>query len=117
MESKRVVDCDFFMLHLSYPGVEPLYGRISYGIVFAVSILITSCSADKDIKKSSDKPFVLSTFTVLADMAENVAGDRLTIKSITKLGAEIHGYQPTPSDLVKASKVFSDGSMISSVLL
>ena len=37
-------------------------------------------------------------------MARNIAGDRLTVKSITKLGAEIHGYQPTPSDLVKASK-------------
>ncbi len=37
-------------------------------------------------------------------MARNVSGNRLDIHSITKLGAEIHGYQPTPSDLVKASK-------------
>ena len=41
---------------------------------------------------------------MLADMARNVAGDRLVVNSITKLGAEIHGYQPTPSDLAKASK-------------
>ena len=37
-------------------------------------------------------------------MARNVAGDKITVKSITKPGAEIHGYQPTPSDLIKASK-------------
>ena len=37
-------------------------------------------------------------------MARNVAGERLTVRSITKLGAEIHGYQPTPSDLVKAAE-------------
>ena len=40
---------------------------------------------------------------MLADIARNVAGERLQVESVTKLGAEIHGYQPTPSDLVKAS--------------
>jgi len=45
------------------------------------------------------KKVVLTTFTVLADMAQNVAGDRAIVESISKLGAEIHGYEPTPSDL------------------
>jgi len=48
------------------------------------------------------KPLVLTTFTVLADMAKNVAGERLNVRSIVKEGAEIHGYQPTPSDLEQA---------------
>ncbi|NNH68971.1 metal ABC transporter substrate-binding protein [Nocardia uniformis] len=47
---------------------------------------------------------VLTTFTVLADIARNVAGDHLTVESITKVGAEIHGYEPTPGDIRKASK-------------
>ncbi len=46
-----------------------------------------------------DKKVILTTFTVLADMAQNVAGDKAVVESITKTGAEIHGYQPTPSDL------------------
>ena len=46
-----------------------------------------------------DKKVILTTFTVLADMARNVAGDKAIIESITKPGAEIHGYEPTPSDL------------------
>ncbi len=45
------------------------------------------------------KKKILTTFTVLADMARNVAGDRAIIESITKPGAEIHSYEPTPSDL------------------
>ena len=45
---------------------------------------------------------VVTTFTVLADMARNVAGDHATVVSVTKPGAEIHGYQPTPRDLVAA---------------
>jgi manganese transport system substrate-binding protein len=44
---------------------------------------------------------ILTTFTVLADMAQNVAGDKAIVESITKPGAEIHGYEPTPSDLAR----------------
>lgn len=53
---------------------------------------------------ADDRPVVLTTFTVLADIAENVAGGRIRIESITKVGAEIHGYEPTPRDVVKASE-------------
>lgn len=45
---------------------------------------------------------VVTTFTVLADMARNVAGDAADVESITRPGAEIHGYQPTPRDLIRA---------------
>ncbi|WP_245272346.1 metal ABC transporter substrate-binding protein [Xanthobacter sp. 126] len=45
---------------------------------------------------------VVTTFTVIADMAKNVAGDAAQVESITKPGAEIHNYQPTPGDLIKA---------------
>jgi manganese transport system substrate-binding protein len=50
-----------------------------------------------------DRPVVLTTFTVLADMAENVAGGHLRVESITKPGAEIHEYEPTPDDVKKAA--------------
>jgi manganese/iron transport system substrate-binding protein len=49
------------------------------------------------------KPFrVVTTFTVIEDIAQNVAGDKAIVDSITKPGAEIHDYQPTPLDIVKA---------------
>ena len=52
---------------------------------------------------NAGKPFkVVTTFTVIADMARNVAGDAATVVSITKPGAEIHNYQPTPQDIVRA---------------
>jgi ABC-type Zn uptake system ZnuABC Zn-binding protein ZnuA len=51
---------------------------------------------------TKEKKKVLTTFSVLADIAQNVAGDKLKVESITRIGAEIHGYEPTPSDLVKA---------------
>ena len=45
---------------------------------------------------------VVTTFTVIQDIAQNVAGDAATVESITKPGAEIHEYEPTPKDIVKA---------------
>lgn len=44
----------------------------------------------------------VTTFTVIADIAQNVAGDAAIVESITKPGAEIHDYQPTPKDIVRA---------------
>ena len=52
---------------------------------------------------ADDDPIkVVTTFTVIADMAQNVAGDAAEVVSITKPGAEIHGYNPTPRDILKA---------------
>ena len=71
-------------------------------IIYLFNILIlTSCSINKVNNSADKKPFVLTTFTILADLAENVAGERIAVKSITKPGAEIHSYQFTPSDIVK----------------
>jgi len=52
-------------------------------------------------EKEKKKFKVVTTFTVIQDIAQNVAGDAATVESITKPGAEIHDYQPTPRDIVK----------------
>lgn len=65
----------------------------------AVGLLILVAPANAF---ASDKFKAATTFTVIADIARNVAGDAATVESITKPGAEIHEYQPTPGDLIKA---------------
>ena len=50
-----------------------------------------------------NKMKVATTFTVIADIAANIAGDAAEVVSITKVGAEIHGYEPTPQDIVRTS--------------
>lgn len=59
------------------------------------SVVISSAFASEKLK-------VVTTFTVIADMAKNVAGDAADVSSITKPGAEIHEYQPTPGDIKRA---------------
>ena len=51
---------------------------------------------------AAEKFKVITTFTVIADMAKNVAGDAADVTSITRPGAEIHEYQPTPGDIKRA---------------
>ncbi|KAA8994924.1 metal ABC transporter substrate-binding protein [Affinibrenneria salicis] len=51
--------------------------------------------------RAEEKFKVITTFTVIQDIARNVAGDAAVVESITKPGAEIHDYQPTPGDIVK----------------
>jgi manganese/iron transport system substrate-binding protein len=53
--------------------------------------------------QAQDRLKVVTTFTVIADMARNVAGEGVDVVSVTKPGAEIHGYEPTPQDIVAAS--------------
>ena len=49
-----------------------------------------------------DRLHVVTSFTIIADMAQTIAGDAARVSAITKPGAEIHNYQPTPQDIVRA---------------
>ena len=77
-------------------------------LFFSLIILVslTSVSCKKISNKNENKEVILASFTVLADMIKNITKDDFIVSSITKPGIEVHGYQPTPSDLVKASKAF-----------
>ncbi|WP_039019938.1 metal ABC transporter substrate-binding protein [Halocynthiibacter namhaensis] len=69
---------------------------------FKTTALTTAAALCVTTAYAEDRMKVVTTFTVLADMAANVAGDAADVVSITKPGAEIHGYEPTPQDIVRA---------------
>ncbi|MDH3009275.1 MULTISPECIES: metal ABC transporter substrate-binding protein [Gordonia] len=78
-------------------------------LIIALCTVVSGCTLSSRLP---DEKVVLTTFTVLADIASNVAGDRLRVESITKPGAEIHGYEPTPGDVRRtatASLVVDNG--------
>ena len=70
-------------------------GYLAFVILAAIVINASQTFAYEKFK-------AVTTFTVIADIARNVAGDVATVESITKPGAEIHDYQPTPQDIVRA---------------
>lgn len=71
---------------------------LKLGLAASAALLMSSTAGLAD-----DKMKVVTTFTVIADMASNIAGDAAEVVSVTKPGAEIHGYEPTPQDIVRAS--------------
>lgn len=75
-----------------------LIPRFAYRAIFALSLLAVFAGPAPALAKFK----AVTTFTVIADMAQNVAGDAAIVESITKPGAEIHNYQPTPGDIIKA---------------
>ena len=69
----------------------------AFSIAFATALWLSPAQAQPK------KVFrVVTTFTVIQDIAQNVAGSAAVVESITKPGAEIHDYQPTPLDIVRA---------------
>lgn len=80
------------------------FGRFAcavLGSVLAAALIVSPLHSA--MAEEAKKPFrVVTTFTVIQDIAQNVAGDAAIVESITKPGAEIHNYQPTPRDIVKA---------------
>lgn len=65
------------------------------GMAVSAVLAISPAAAQEKFK-------AVTTFTVIADMAKNVAGDAAIVESITKPGAEIHNYAPTPGDIQRA---------------
>ena len=82
------------------PGSAPIIARLSSALIIASLIILTGMLLLAP--PAHARPLkVVTTFTILQDMARNIAGDAATVVSITKPGAGIHDYQPTPRDIIK----------------
>jgi manganese/iron transport system substrate-binding protein len=75
--------------------------RLSRPLLRAATALIV-LGLSVGASSAAEKFKAVTTFTVIADMARNVAGDAAVVESITKPGAEIHNYSPTPGDIRRA---------------
>lgn len=80
--------------------VRRLQGLGAALAILGLSVL-AACGEPESSTSTDGKFHVVTTFTVIRDIAQNVAGDAAVVESITKPGAEIHDYQPTPRDIVK----------------
>ncbi len=77
---------------------------IAIASLSACGLRNSATNSDSTSNQNSSAPLVLTTFTVIQDMASRVAGEFCQVESITKAGAEIHDYEPTPDDLKRAQK-------------
>lgn len=76
-------------------------------VVLVAAGLLAGCGAvagSSEEAGDDGRPVVLTTFTVIADMARVVGGDAVVVESLLDPGVEVHGYEPTPRDLTRAAR-------------
>lgn len=78
------------------------YGK--WLLMMALSGWLVACGGDGSSRRDEGRLVVVTTFTMIADMAREVGGDVAVVESLIKPGAEIHGYEPTPKDVVRAQR-------------
>ena len=83
----------------------------SFGLalVAALGVLSGEARAQENAQGKQDKFKVIASFSILADMAKNIGGDRVDVASLVGAGGDAHVYTPTPAD---ARKVAAAGLVI-----
>jgi manganese/iron transport system substrate-binding protein len=80
----------------------PAARRAALALALALAALPAIAQPAASPTQAAPPKRVVATFTILADMAQNVAGTAVLVESLTRPGAEIHDYEPTPLDVVRA---------------
>jgi zinc/manganese transport system substrate-binding protein len=70
--------------------------RFKLAIAVALSVLVSAGSA---VAQESAKIKVIASFSILADLARQVGGERVDVSSLVGADADMHGYEPTPNDV------------------
>ena len=63
-----------------------------------LALLLQACQSNPS-STTAQPVRVLAVETFLADIAQNVAGDRLKIDSLLPIGVDPHAFEPTPQDV------------------
>lgn len=75
--------------------------KLSSIVLIAMSVIV-GCTKQNE-NKPGDKLVVLATYSILYDIAKNIAGDRVELYSIVPVGTDPHEYDPLPLDVQHAS--------------
>ncbi len=76
-----------------------------------VPLALFSCTQNDSNPKTTEgesQPRVVATSTIIADLAQEVAGDEIQIRGILKPGTDPHVYEPVPAD----SRVLEEADLI-----
>ena len=92
---------------------------LTAALVAFVAVIGSGCGGASGGSSSGALDVVAST-SFLADIAQNVAGDRFQVRSLVPLGTDPHGFEPTPADLkdvAGADLVIANGAGLEGSLL
>jgi ABC-type Zn uptake system ZnuABC Zn-binding protein ZnuA len=90
-------------------------GKLKVPPLLVFLFLLAACESRPAQTQSAgpQKLTVVTTLTVLADLIQQVGGDKVQVKALVPPGGEVHTYQPTPDDIksvAQAKIVFYNGA-------
>ena len=97
---------------------------LTYKVVLLLGLAtFSSCSSDKRSGHADDRIFVVTTTTMITDMVNQIAGDKVRLNGLMGPGVDPHLYEPIPSDgialteadLIFYNGLFLEGQMISNL--
>lgn len=74
------------------------------GVVLLAILLLAACGPAAQAPQPQSTLKVLAVQTFLADIAQNVAGERVKVESLLSLGMDPHAFEPTPQDVQKIAE-------------
>lgn len=74
--------------------------RASYLFIFTLFMPLWTFAADA----ATERPVVIASFSIIADMAKHVAGDAIEVQTLIPQGADAHTYEPTPADAKRVAQ-------------
>ncbi|MCC5643732.1 metal ABC transporter substrate-binding protein [Nostoc sp. CHAB 5824] len=82
--------------------------RLCLGILVPLALLSCTQKDSNSNTAKGDKPRVVATSTIIADLAQEVAEDEIRLSAILKPGTDPHVYEPVPAD----SRVLEEADLI-----
>jgi anchored repeat ABC transporter substrate-binding protein len=86
-------------------------------LVLALAIVCSACSASGEADDPGADIQVLASTGIIADLVDEIAGERVTTTSFLPAGADPHTFEPSPGDVrhvAEADLVFSNGLLLES---
>lgn len=73
-------------------------------LVLMIGVAAVACSNSNGDNKDNKKVKVYTTVYPLTSFVEQIGGEHVDVKSIYPAGTDLHSYEPTQKDILKASK-------------
>lgn len=81
--------------------MKKIFNKVIVTLTLAALFLAACGSAPQSADNALS---VLASTSFLADIAQNVAGDRVVVESLLPIGADPHAYQAAPTDVAKIAE-------------
>ena len=68
-------------------------------VILMMVLVLVGCGAKSSPQEDDGKLKVVSTFTIITDMVEEIGQDKVSVTNLVPTGTDPHEYEPKPDDI------------------